>query len=283
MVLNGVTGPARRGHPRWRTLALGAALGLALLRPAAPLAAADTADVTIFTDDAYPPYSYAVDGQARGVYPAILRAGFARMPGYRVQMQPVPWKRGLKALEQGETLALVPPYFRPDERPYMAYSQPILAESVVLFCTDSAMPRGRSRRWPEDFFGLRIGMNSGFLAGGPEFEKALKLGRLTLAEARGTTENVKKLLLGRIDCYANDRFSILQALAQVRSESAFRHGENVSEAAVISQENGFLGYTRSDKGRFPFKDDFIQQFNAALAELKRSGEIEQIVNRELGR
>lgn len=165
----------------------------------------------------------------------------------------------------------------------MAYSVPILAESVVLFCTDSAMPRGRSRRWPEDFFGLRIGMNSGFLAGGQEFEKALKLGRLTLAEARGTNENIKKLLLGRIDCYANDRLSILQALAQVRSESAFRHGENVAEAAVISQENGFLGYTRSDKGRFPFKDDFIQQFNAALAELKRSGEIDQIVNRELGR
>lgn len=249
----------------------------------APAADHPQVSVTIFVDDAYPPYSYGVNGEAYGVYPAILSRVFARMPEYRVELQPVPWKRGLRLLEQGEGFALAPPYFRPEERPWMEYSAPIMLESVVVFCDERVLARIGAHRWPEDFLGLRIGMNNGFLLGGKQFEQAYKAGRITLAEARGTDENLKKLLLGRIDCYINDRYAIQHALFRARAEDAYQRAAKVVETAVISQEFGHLGFARLQGGKYGYRDDFIRQFNAVLAELKRTGEMGQIADRELRR
>ncbi|MES2257183.1 MAG: transporter substrate-binding domain-containing protein [Pseudomonadota bacterium] len=265
-------------------------VALLLLYCALPLPAraggtalAAVVEVTVYADDAYPPYSYAVNGESRGVYSAILRKAFTRMPAYHVQVLPVPWKRGLKMLEQGEAFALSPPYYRPGERPYMDYSEPILTESVTLFCNAAVEPKSTAKRWPDDYFGLRIGTNTGFLIGGSQFELARRQGLITLAEARGTDENLRKLMLGRLDCYMNDRYAILHSLFRIRSEPAYRHGPGIVEELVISQEYGYLGFTRNGNERFAFKGDFVRQFNAILHDMKRSGEIEQIVESELHR
>ncbi|UMR29559.1 transporter substrate-binding domain-containing protein [Massilia sp. MB5] len=246
-------------------------------------AAADQVEVVVYADDAYPPYSYSLNGEARGVYPGILRKAFARMPAYKVQVLPVPWKRGLKMVEMGEAFALTPPYYRPDERPYMDYSAPIFNENVTLFCNDSVAPKGLPSRWPDDYLGLHIGRNTGYLIGGKEFDQALKQGKITLNEARGTEENLRKLLVGRLDCYMNDRHAIQNALARIRTEKAYQKTGNVVEATVISQEFGYLGFTRVDPVRYPFKSEFVRQFNVVLNEMKRSGELEQIAESELRR
>lgn len=256
---------------------------LSTLALASSAALAAPVDVTVYADDAYPPYSYAVDGEARGIYPGILREAFAHMPGYRVHLLPVPWKRGLRMLETGEAFALVPPYLRPAERPYMDYSAPIYSESVTLFCNSGKLTPGVARRWPEDFLGLRIGTNAGYLLGGKEFEQVRRAGLVTLEEARGTDENLRKLLLGRLDCYMNDRSAILFALHRIQAEPPYQHANGVSEMAVLSEEYGYLGVTRLEPARYSFKQDFLRQFNAALSEIKRNGRLEQIVSQELQR
>ncbi|MRV73606.1 transporter substrate-binding domain-containing protein [Duganella sp. FT92W] len=259
---------------------LAACLSLALASPP-PAAAQQT--VTVYVDDAYPPYSYAVNGVALGVYPALLSRIFAGMPAYKVDLQPVPWKRGLRLLEQGEGFALAPPYYRPGERPWMDYSAPIMVESVVIFCNEAVAARLAEPRWPDDYYGLRIGVNSGFILGGPAFENARRLGKLTVEEARGTDENLKKLLLGRIDCYMNDRYAIQHALLRARSEDAYQRTARVIETGVLSQEYGYLGFTRQHHERWTYRTDFIRQFNHVLDELRRSGELAQIAERELRR
>jgi polar amino acid transport system substrate-binding protein len=251
---------------------------------AAPAAAQPAPQpVTIYVDDAYPPYSYAVNGAASGVYPAVLARIFAGMPGYKVELQPVPWKRGLRLLEQGEGFALAPPYYRPAERPWMDYSAPIVLESVVVYCNEAVAARTAEPRWPDDYHGLRIGVNMGFLLGGAAFDTARRGGRLTVEEARGTDENLKKLLLGRIDCYMNDRAAIQHALQRARAEDAYQRMAHIVETNVVSQENGYLGFTRLHGERWPFRADFIRQFNLVLETLRRSGELGQIAERELHR
>ncbi|GAB2842212.1 ABC transporter substrate-binding protein [Pseudoduganella ginsengisoli] len=250
--------------------------------PPSPAAGQQQA-VTIYVDDAYPPYSYAVNGTPLGVYPAILARIFTAMPAYKVDLQPVPWKRGLRMLEQGEGFALAPPYYRPGDRPWMDYSAPIMLESVVMYCNDAVAARVSTPRWPDGYFGLRIGVNTGFLLGGPAFDAARRNSKLAVEEARGTDENLKKLLLGRIDCYMNDRYAIQHALLRARAENAFQHSARVVETAVVSQEHGYLGFTRLHGERWTFRDDFIRQFNVALEELRRSGELAQIAERELRR
>ncbi len=245
--------------------------------------AAEPIKLHIVTDDAYPPYSYAEQGEARGIYPAIIRKALARMPEFQLELTPVPWKRGLKMLETGEEFALAPPYFRPAERPYMDYSVAMLDERVVLFCNAALAATGRLKRWPDDFTGLRIGMNAGFLIGGTQFRQAIRQGKMVLEEARGTSGNLRKVLLGRLDCYMNDRYAVLQELSHIRQDGSFRASASLVEVAQISEEHGYLGYTRQSAAKFSFKEEFARQFDAAISDMKRSGEIEQIVAAELRR
>lgn len=247
-------------------------------------AAADIA-VTIYADAGYPPYSYEQDGKAVGLYHEIVQAAFARMRGYKITIQPVPWKRGMALLQSGAGFALYPPYMNTKDEPWTwPYSRPLYEEHVVAVCRKDVMAGGRTR-WPEDFYGLTIGNNSGFIVGGEAFDKAVSEGHVRIAEARDSATNILKLKLRRIDCYINDRYSIEWTTRQLRAEGKLPDGAGqaeVVEAAVIAVKSGYLGYTNRDKGRFAYKADFVRQFDAAVDDLKRSGEIDRIVRAYLG-
>lgn len=107
--------------------------------------------MVILCDAGYPPYSYAEGDEAKGLYTDILRAAFKRMPGYRVDIRPMPWARGLAEVASGRAFALFPPYYRPSERPWMDYSRPMLKEKVVVLCPSLAVAQathlGCCHRW----------------------------------------------------------------------------------------------------------------------------------------
>lgn len=251
----------------------------------ATAAVAAPTDVIVYCDDNYPPYSYEVDGESRGIYPRIMTEAFSRMKGYRVTIRPVPWKRGLRHIQSGDGFAIFPPYFRPDERLYIwPYSVPILQEEVVVVCRDEILRRAAGRRWPDDFFGLTIGMNAGFALGGKAFNTAAKEGRITINEAKSNRANILKLGIKRIDCYINDRIAILWELNRLKAEGLYDEGglhDVLREAVVVSSEWGYLGFTRMDFGRFSFKEDFIRQFNDVIRAMQTSGEIQKIVDQFL--
>jgi polar amino acid transport system substrate-binding protein len=238
-------------------------------------------NVEVYADEGYPPYSYKENGKAKGIYARILKKAFSRMKGYKVKIKPVPWKRGLSYLKNGKGFALYPPYFHTNDRPYIwPYSIPILDEKVVVFCREEILARPRPK-WPEDYYGLRIGNNSGFKIGGKKFWKAVKEGKIKLQEAKTTTQNIIMLGVRRTDCYINDRLSILWKLKQLKAagkyEEAGRHAK-LLEGATISIEQGFLGFTDKDKGKFPFKDDFVKKFDTIIYEMRKNGELQRIVN-----
>ncbi|VFQ44186.1 substrate-binding periplasmic protein [Desulfoluna butyratoxydans] len=238
-------------------------------------------DVVVYCDDNYPPYSYAVEGQARGIYPAILEQAFQRMEGYRVTILPIPWKRGLHDIENGKVFAICPPYFRPRARPYMwPYSTPILQEKVVLLCRDEILQSAPRHTWPEDFRGLTIGSNDGFLLGGEAFYREVEKNNIRIDEARSNRINLLKLGIKRTDCYINDRLAILWELNKLKKEGLYDEGGThalLSEALVVSTEWGHLGFTSRDFGRFHFKKDFIIKFNAVITDMQNKGEIRRIM------
>ena len=233
--------------------------------------------VTIYADAGYQPYSYAVkNGEAAGLYFEIVQVAFARMKGYRIVVKTVPWKRGLSMLKNGSAFALYPPYMNLKEEPYIwPYSLPLLDEIVVAVCSPEVAVTPRPR-WPEDFYGLRIGSNAGFLVGGDKFYEAVRNGRIKLEEASDTRTNIQKLALKRIDCYINDRMSIRWTQAQLRKEGRLPATHVAFEMAVIATEQGFLGFSDRDQGKFAHKADFLKQFNAIVYDMKRRGEIERI-------
>lgn len=263
--------------------------GLTLILAAAPMLAAASAPaadgaapvaVTIYADAGYPPYSYEKSGKPAGLYYEIVRAALAHMHGYAVEVQAVPWKRGMALLKSGAGFALYPPYMNLKDEPWTwPYSLPLYDERVVAVCRKDVLAAKPRKRWPEDFYGLTIGNNAGFIVGGAEFDKAVRNGSIRMEEAKDSETNIIKLGMKRIDCYINDRVSIQWTKNQLKAEGKYDEGgahAELAEAAVIAVEQGFLGFTDRDNGRYAYKSDFVKQFDSAIYQMKRNGEIENI-------
>jgi polar amino acid transport system substrate-binding protein len=230
--------------------------------------------VVLYGDSAYPPYSFVEDGQFKGIYVDILRKAAERLaPTYAVELLPVPWKRGLLYLKSGEGFALFPPGLKRERDYIQAYSVPLYRETVAVFCNDKVM-QSNPQRFPEDFAGLTMGINTGFLLS-DRLVQAAKAGVVKLEEAPNNEANLRKITLQRIDCYVSDRGAALYTAKQMRAaEAGFKI--ELHETAILSGEDTFIGY--SGIANPPYKDDFIKRMDAVLTTLKRDGEFAKIIN-----
>ena len=220
--------------------------------------------VLIYGDINYPPYSFEENGQPKGIYVSILRAVFSKMPDYEVTMEMIPWKRGLEYVKKGEAIAIFPPYYVEERTSWMILSEPILDEPVVIFGKKENL---RSKvNWPEDFYGTRIGLNSGYdpvAMGGIEFAAACKSTKIVLLEAYTTDSNLRRLEAGRIQFYLNAGSTIISAYPSIR------------RGPVVNTAQGYLGFTKKEES-FQFLPTFSEQFNAAVKKMKKSKEIVKI-------
>ncbi len=240
-------------------------------------ARAESVAVTIYADDNYYPYSYVEGGRAKGLYVDIVVAAAAGLTGYAVRIEPIPWKRGLNLLESGKGFALLPPYARPAERPYMDCFLKLFEEETILLLRDEGLFTARSR-WPEDFRGAVIGVNGGFAV----VDRWREAGMFTLDEAGGNEANILKLANRRIDAYVNDRIAIFATLGRMRAAGRLGPGDpGLVAGPVVAREEAFLATTNRDGGAFAFKDDFTRRMALALDAMRESGEIAAIVRRYL--
>jgi len=229
--------------------------------------------VELYGDSAYPPYSFVEDGQFKGLYIDILQAAAKRLQAdYAIELIPVPWKRGLAYLETGRGLALFPPGLK-KERDFIApYSVPLFRETVVVFCNEAVM-QSHPKRFPEDFIGRIMGVNAGFLLS-ERLTQAAKAGKIEIDAAPNNDSNLKKLAIKRIDCYVSDRGAALYSAKQLRAKDG-NFTLNLQEAAILSGEDTYLGYSRHYNAAY--KQDFIKKMDATLSDMKSKGEIDKII------
>ncbi|WP_420548558.1 substrate-binding periplasmic protein [Curvivirga sp.] len=234
--------------------------------------------VTIVTDNSYPPYSYSENGNLLGIYPDILRMADEKLDGYHINLIPLPWKRALRETEKGTALGLLPPYYRPSERPFISrYSVPIYAEETVIVCREDVFRNTRRVFWPNDFHGLTIAINRGFevIDRSILFENGVEV--ITLESGDGNEVNLMKLTGGRVPCYANDRMSIeygLQKLVEKKSIKPAK-ADNIIFGPVIKKEWGYVAYSRNNNPSY--KNDFIEKLDSIIIEMQQNGSIEKIV------
>ncbi|MES2318963.1 MAG: transporter substrate-binding domain-containing protein [Pseudomonadota bacterium] len=218
--------------------------------------------IVLYGDSDYPPYSYMQNGRFTGIYVDMLNLAARKLaPHYKLELRPVPWKRGLAEMETGHAFGLFPPGLKKERGYISAYSVPLYRETVVLFCTEKVMKTPRAM-FPADFTGLTVGVNSGFLLSARLMDAANQ-NLLRLAPATGNDANLKKLALERIDCYASDRG------AAMYSAKLLQGGVKLREAVELSGENTYIGYSVNNNP--PYKADFIEKMNAAIESLHKSG------------
>ena len=263
-------------------LLLSAAFCLSVAAAGTAARAAAPQPVLLYGDDDYPPYSYVEHGQLKGIYTDIVRAAVQDMPQYQVQLRPVPWKRGVLMLQTGAAFALYPPYSWRSERPYVGYSAPLLMEQLVVFCNQEVVAQRKLQRWPADYAGLHIGVNAGFLLGDAALMASLQAEKIVLDAAKGTRTNLLKLMRGRIDCYVSDRLSAQWELQRIRRESPpGTPMQAIEEMAQLASQQGHLGFTVRRPATYPYREDFIEQFNAAIVRMQTNGAIRRIVDQAL--
>lgn len=220
-------------------------------------------ELIICGDDAYPPYSYLEEGKPAGIYVDIMNAILKKMDNYNVKIILRPWKRALLLAEKNEIFAIFPPYFRPETRPWLVqYSNPILKEDYTIICRKEVFADYPRNIWPDDYKNLTIGINHGFAIPG--------LQSLRYEEAKDGETNFKKMLNGRIDCYANDSNALVFYSQQLGKDAA-----RLQFGVKISSEDGYLAVTEAKPAAF--RTAFLEQFNIELQKLRATGELDFII------
>lgn len=233
-------------------------------------AAATPIKVEILTDDDYPPYSYVLNGETKGIYIDLVRkAAKYMLPDYEVQVVAMPWKRALKKLEMGQSFAVLPPYLHTELRPYISpYSIPLATEHVVTFCrSDVDLNKAfvPSLKLPNP---ISIGLNSGYLILTEKYHDAVDKNNLVIRENKSTEANIIKLLKSRVDCYVNDELSTEYSLALLKNGAIDLPDLQIEKMDVLSSQTAHIGYTRINEMNFPYKNDFIDKMDKALQKAK---------------
>jgi polar amino acid transport system substrate-binding protein len=235
--------------------------------------------VTILVDDAYPPYTYTINNELRGIYVEIVRlAAKSLSTEYKLELIPMPWKRALLETKLGNALGILPPYKHLTARPFIfPYSKPLMTEHVIAFCNKNIninpYLNGESIK-PK----LNIGINAGFLILGDKLTYAKKIGTVKVWENKNTQANIFKLISNRIDCYLNDKLSTLWQFQKMKTQNSSLNFNDIKESYLIMSQNAYIGYAKNYI-KLSSKNDFIKQMDLALDKLKTSGEMELVINR----
>lgn len=227
--------------------------------------------VKIIVDEAYPPYSYAVNGAPRGIYIEMIRkAGTLLNDEYHIEFESMPWKRALKEIELGHAFAILPPYIHRQARPYIGpYSVSLLTERVVAVCNKNVALKSllQASNTPNSK-PINIGINAGYLMFNDKYKKLIAEEKIKVWENKSTQANLHKLIDGKIDCYVNDSRAIKYNLATMTSTVL----DEFVEADELSRQTAHIGFSNSPKGNFPYKSDFINKLNLAISIVKEQHE-----------
>ncbi len=215
----------------------------------------------VVVDEAYPPYMFGTTEQAKGLYPELIKAVFARM-GAQVEIRALPWEEALKAGEEGA--AAVGGIYRNDARTKIYdYSEPLFEEHLAVY-----VKKGKAFQFSglSDLQGKTIGLLHGW-SYGEAFDAARARYQFTVEAVHSDAENFRNLLSGKVDCVIADHVA---ASRVVRKENWSDRVEQLGQLAAVNK--AYLAFAKSLK-----KETVLAAFNQALAEMKNDGSYEKLV------
>lgn len=221
-------------------------------------------NVVFLIDENYPPYSYLEGEKIKGIYPDILSIVDKNLKEFKIILKPVPWNRALKMIELGQADYITDVWYRPNDRPYLNYSVPIIDEEIVIVSKN-----GDGKKWPNDFKGKIIGINRGFAVFSSEEKKLIKV-----EEANFTEDNIKKILSGRIDFFASDKNSLYWDLETIENKNIIDLFD-IKVNLVFKKEYGYVGFRKNSTWKHKAK--FEKEFNEEVTKLKNNGVIDNIL------
>lgn len=245
--------------------------------------AGEDIEVTVHVDDAYKPFSFMHEGRAKGMYIDVLRAAFSKMDGFNVKMKPIPWNRGKKMMETGKQFALTPTFFHAHDWPYLyPYSLPFYTETIIAVCTEKTLKQARPH-WPDDYKGLIVGNVAGFDGwGGSKFRALVKQAKIHYIEAQSTDALIQMIPRGHADCIMIENRAFDYEYRRLKSSAAYNENSHskLIKGAIIGTDPVYIGYSEAaiKSGKHTYAYDFRKAFDAAIYQMNKSGEVEDIMS-----
>ena len=229
---------------------------------AAPVLRADT---LIAIDNANPPFMYEQDGQAKGLYPLVLEAVFARA-GQPVAIQAMPWKRALRRSENAE-VGVGGIYKTSRRLELYDYSQPIFEEKLIVY-----VHQDKAFRFTQvsDLHGKRIGVIRGW-SYTEELDEAIRDGRIKVTESSSDKANFKMLASGRLDAV------IAIELAGQRIIQQLQMHQVLALEPPLSINPTYLVFAKQAR-----QQALLQRFDQILLEMRADGSLDRLVQQAVG-
>lgn len=228
--------------------------------------------VVIHIDKAYPPYSFFHRGEMHGSYVDQLYEIFDYLESFSVRLEPVPWQRGKKLMQDGEGLALTPVYFHGHDWPYLyPYSLAYGQEKIAVVCHSDNVPR-TSRQWPEDYLEYSIASIVGYDGwGGLPFRKLVAKKELAYTEVGTTSLLTQMILRRRVDCVLMEKTALDIKLTEMPSELDSSKLYVSNYVGIDPIHIGFSAKAMSN-GKFPYAGKFKKELDIAIYKWLKGGE-----------
>jgi polar amino acid transport system substrate-binding protein len=238
-----------------------------------PCWAAQAETLLMNGDEDYAPISYLRDGKVAGVLPAILRQ-VEPLTGDRYIVQLGPWKRVYALGLRGEG-GIFQLSFNQERSALFDYSKPYFSDDIqIVTLKDKTFPF----RNLQDLQGKRIGGVSG-ASYGQEVDQAIAQGLFTVDRDVGQVGRLRKLLAGRLDAafIGNGNAGIEQLFASNEALRSQRDRFVVLPVPLV-RDPLHMAFAKSANQRAA-----LDRFDAAIAQLQKSGELARIIAREAKR
>lgn len=217
----------------------------------------------------WPPYvGEALPG--KGMAAELVTAACAAS-GLRAEYAFFPWRRAEDNVLLGASFGTFPYRELPERTANYVFSSTLFSSSFSLVSLRSS-PRMAAFRYSsiQDLRGLRVGVTAGTDA----LILPLRRAGIEVEEAQGPELSIRKLELGRIDVYIDDRAVLYQALVSALGRQ--RLGEFRIEERPFGDPNDFRVMVSR---KYAGAEEILARLNAGLGLIRKSGEHARILAR----
>ncbi|NDV21121.1 ABC transporter substrate-binding protein [Desulfovibrio sp. JC022] len=212
----------------------------------------------------YPPYSYQVDGEDKGVYVELVQQIQKKLDEESSKIKFYPWARGYKKLQSGDGDVLFPMCMTSERSVMFKFVGPVFWDDIYFYKKkgsridlkgiDDAKSVDKISVTRYDIFHLNLA----------------SLGYTNLDLSTSPTCDFMKLLNGRVDLVPMGR-KVISHFFKRNPELDFNLIERVGSSVFFT--TNYIAFALDTP------DEVVQKWQEALDELKRNGEWQKIVDK----
>lgn len=212
--------------------------------------------------DPWPPFLDPTEPK-NGIIVEIATAAYATQ-GYELEMIFVPWARAIKGVKNASYDLLLGTWMTEERKAFLMYSDTYLSNSIKFL-----KQKGNDFDYKgiESLSGLSVGVVRDYGYG----DEILKANNFRRPETKDFISNARKLAAGRIDLTLEDEI-VARAIIAKKQPELLDKIDFTETAYSTNTLHVTCGLANAKH------EELINAFNKGLAEIKKNGEYERIIN-----